>query len=154
VWKGFSEQRAAFFLASQAFMSLPSHLLFGWIADRVNKPKLMATCMLLAMCSIFVLMYVETELGILLFIALFSVVESTFPVNWSTVGEFFGRRNFAKIRGSMSFIQTWGSVIGPVIAGAIYDTTHSYTPLLWSSIGLLLVASCLYAMVVKPSVTI
>ena len=154
VWKGFSEQRAAFFLASQAFMSLPSHLLFGWIADRVNKPKLMATCMLLAMCSIFVLMYVETELGILLFIALFSVVESTFPVNWSTVGEFFGRQNFAKIRGSMSFIQTWGSVIGPVIAGAIYDTTHSYTPLLWSSIGLLLVASCLYAMVVKPSVTI
>jgi MFS family permease len=154
VWKGLSEQRAAFFLASQAFMSLPSHLLFGWIADRVNKPKLMASCMLLAMCSIFVLMYVETEWGILLFIALFSVVESTFPVNWSTVGEFFGRQNFAKIRGSMSFIQTWGSVIGPVIAGAIYDTTHSYTPLLWSSIGLLLVASCLYAMVVKPSVTI
>ena len=154
VWKGLSEQRAAFFLAAQAFMSLPSHLLFGWIADRVNKPKLMASCMLLAMCSIFVLMYVETEWGILLFIAFFSVVESTFPVNWSTVGEFFGRQNFAKIRGSMSFIQTWGSVIGPVIAGAIYDTTHSYTPLLWSTIGLLLVASCLYAMVVKPSVTV
>ena len=150
VWKGLSEQRAAFFLAAQAFMSLPSHLLFGWIADRVNKPKLMASCMLLAMCSIFVLMYVETEWGILLFIAFFSVVESTFPVNWSTVGEFFGRQNFAKIRGSMSFIQTWGSVIGPVIAGAIYDTTHSYTPLLWLTIGLLLVASYLYTMVTAP----
>jgi MFS family permease len=152
VWKGLGEQRAAFFLAAQAFMSLPSHLLFGWIADRVNKPRLMASCMLLAMCSIFVLMYVETEWGILLFIALFSVVESTFPVNWSTVGEFFGRQNFAKIRGSMSFIQTWGSVIGPVIAGAIYDATHSYTPLLWSTIGLLLVASGLYAMVTTPSI--
>jgi MFS family permease len=152
VWKGFSEQRGAFFLAAQAFMSLPSHLLFAWIADRVNKPRLMASCMLLAMCSIFVLMYVETEGGILLFIAFFSVVESTFPVNWSTVGEFFGRQNFAKIRGSMSFIQTWGSVIGPVVAGAIYDTTHSYMPLLWSTIGLLVVASCLYAMVTTPSI--
>ena len=81
-------------------------------------------------------MYVETEWGILLFTALFIVVESTFPVNLSTVGEFFGRQNFAKIRGSMSFIQTWGSVIGPVIAGAIYDTTHSYRPLLWSTVGL------------------
>lgn len=151
VWKGFSEQRAAFFLAAQAFMSLPSHLFFGWMADRVNKPRLMAGCMLLAMSAVLVLIYVESEWSILLFIALFSVVESTFPVNWSTVGEFFGRQNFAKIRGSMSFIQTWGSVIGPVVAGAIYDTTQSYALLLWSTIGLLCVASCFYAMVTKPS---
>jgi sugar phosphate permease len=29
VWKGVSEQRAAFFLAAQAFMAVPAHLLFG-----------------------------------------------------------------------------------------------------------------------------
>jgi MFS family permease len=153
VWKGISEPRAAFFLGAQAFMSLPSHLLFGWIADRVNKPRLMAASMLTAMCAVLVLIFVESQSGILLFIALFSVVESTFPVYWSTVGDFFGRQNFAKIRGSMSFIQTWGAVLGPVIAGAIYDTTHSYKLLLWSTIGLLFVASCLYAMVVKPTTT-
>ena len=107
--------------------------------------------MLLAMSAVLVLIYVESEWSILLFIALFSVVESTFPVNWSTVGEFFGRRNFANTRGSMSFIQTWGSVIGPVVAWAIYDTTHSYALLLWLTIGLLCVASCFYAMVTKPS---
>jgi MFS family permease len=151
VWQGISEPRAAFFLAAQAFMSLPSHLFFGWLADRVSKPKLMAACMVLAMLSISALIFVRGELGILLFIPLFSVVESTFPVNWSTVGEYFGRKNFAKIRGTMSFISTWGSVIGPVIAGAIYDRTHSYSILLWTSVGLLLVASALYAMVVKPS---
>ena len=153
VWKGSTEQRAAFFLAAQAFVSLPSHLLFGLIADRVNKPKLMATCMLLATAAVVLLIHTESEWGLLLFIALFSVVESTFPVNWSTVGEFFGRKNFAKIRGTMSFIQTWGSVIGPVLAGAIYDSSGSYTILLWASAGLLLVASILYAMVVKPSAT-
>ena len=150
VWKGVSQQQAAFFLAAQAFMSLPSHLVFGWLADRVNKPKLMATCMLAAMISLVLLIYIEGELGILLFIPIFSVVESTFPVNWSTVGEYFGRRNFAKIRGTMSFIQTWGSVIGPVIAGAIYDQTQSYAALLWASAGLLLAASGLYAMVAQP----
>jgi len=151
VWKGSSEQRAAFFLAAQAFISLPSHMIFGIIADRVNKPKLMASCMLLATAAVVLLIFTESEWGLLLFIALFSAVESTFPVNWSTVGEFFGRKNFAKIRGTMSLIQTWGSVIGPVIAGAIYDSTRSYTILLWASAGLLLVASSLYAMVVKPS---
>jgi len=150
VWKGVSEQRAAFFLAAQAFASLPSHLLFGWIGDRVHKPKLMAGCMLLAMCSMFVLERVHSEWTILIFIALFSVVESTFPVNWSTVGEYFGRKNFAKIRGSMSFVSTWGSVIGPVVAGAIYDRTQSYEIMIWSAAALLLVASALYGSVKKP----
>ena len=150
VWKGVSEQRAAYFLAAQAFMSVPSHLLFGWIGDRLHKPKLMATCMVFAFLSMCVLARVHSEWAIFIFIALFSVVESTFPVNWSTVGEYFGRKNFAKIRGSMSFISTWGSVIGPVIAGAIYDHTRSYELVIWSSAVLLLVASMLYASVKKP----
>ena len=150
VWKGMTPQRAAFFLAVQAFMALPSHLLFGWIGDRLNKPKLMATCMLLATTAMLILAYVHSEWGILIFIALFSVVESTFPVNWSTVGEYFGRRNFAKIRGSMSFVSTWGSVIGPVITGAIYDYTQSYQIMICASAVLLLIASLLYAMVTKP----
>ncbi|HYT56775.1 MAG TPA: MFS transporter [Verrucomicrobiae bacterium] len=151
VWKGLDQQRAAVFLAAQAFMAVPSHLLFGWIGDRLNKPRLMAACMLLATLSMILLMQVKSELAILLFTALFSVVESTFPVNWSTVGEYFGRKNFAKIRGSMSFVSTWGSVFGPVIAGAIYDHTRSYEILIWSSAALLLVASLLYALVKKPA---
>jgi len=150
VWKGVSEQRAAYFLAAQAFMSVPSHLLFGWIGDRLPKPKLMATCMLLALVSMCVLARVHSEWAIFIFIALFSVVESTFPVNWSTVGEYFGRKNFAKIRGSMSFVSTWGSVIGPVLAGAIYDRTRSYELVIWSSAALLLIASLLYASVKRP----
>lgn len=151
VWKDMTPQRAAFFLAAQAFMSLPSHLLFGWIGDRMNKPKLMALCMLLATASMVLLANIHSEWAILLFTALFSVVESTFPVNWSTVGEYFGRKNFAKIRGSMSFISTWGSVIGPVVMGAVYDQTRSYDIMIWASAALLLVASGFYAMVKKPS---
>jgi MFS family permease len=150
VWKGLDPQRAAVFLAVQAFSSFPSHLLFGWVGDRLNKPRLMAACMLLAMVGMLVLATAHSEWAILIFIPLFSVVESTFPVNWSTVGEYFGRKNFAKIRGSMSFVSTWGSVIGPVVAGAIYDRTASYNLMIWTSAALLLLASVLYAMVKKP----
>lgn len=150
VWKGLDQQSAALLLAAQAFSSFPSHLLFGWIGDRVVKPRLMAACMLLAAVSMVVLATAHAVWAILIFIPLFSVVESTFPVNWSTVGEYFGRRNFAKIRGSMSFVSTWGSVMGPVVAGAIYDHTHSYETVIWFSAGLLLVASGLYFAVRKP----
>jgi sugar phosphate permease len=150
VWKGMTPQRAAVFLAAQAFMSLPSHLLFGWLGDRMSKPRLMSTCMLLASASMVVLANVHSEWAVLVFTAMFSVVESTFPVNWSAVGEYFGRKNFAKIRGSMGFVSTWGSVIGPVIAGAIYDRTQNYTIVIWSSAVLLLIASALYALVNRP----
>ena len=61
VWKGLSEQRAAFLLGAQAFLSLPSHMVFGWMADRVNKPRLMAACMLLAIVGLFFLMHAESE---------------------------------------------------------------------------------------------
>jgi MFS family permease len=151
VWKGLSPQRAAVFLAAQALMAVPAHLLFGWVGDRVNKPKLMALCMLLATVGMALLAKVHLEWSILIFTALFSVVESTFPVSWSTVGDYFGRKNFAKIRGSMSFISTWGSVIGPVLAGAIYDYTRSYEIVIWSSAALLMAASLLYAMVKPPA---
>jgi hypothetical protein len=52
----------------------------------------------------------------------------------------------------MSFVSSWGSVIGPVVAGAIYDRTRSYDVLIWSCVALLLVSSGLYAMVTPPKV--
>lgn len=151
VWKGLSEQHAAFLLAVQTFLLLPSHVLFGWIADRVNKPRLIAVCMVFATAALLVLIYGEKEWQIWLFVLLYSLVEASFPIHWSAVGEFFGRSNFAKIRGVSSFFQTWGAVIGPVVAGAIYDGTQSYRSLLWVLAGILMVVSVLYAMVVGPS---
>ena len=151
VWKGMSQTEAAFLLGAQSFLGIPATLLLGWLADRINKAKLMAVCMLFAMLSMIVLIFGQEHWQIWFFLPLFTVVEATFPINWSCVGEFFGRTNFAKIRGVMIFVQAWGAVIGPVVAGAIYDRTQSYVYLLWGLVGVLLIVSCLYAMVVKPS---
>lgn len=151
VWKGLSQTEAAFLLGVQAFLGIPITLSFGWLADRVNKPRLMAVCMLFAMLSLVFLIFAQKEWQIWFFLPLYSLVESTFPVNWSMVGEFFGRASFAKIRGSMVFIQAWGAVAGPVVAGAIYDHTQSYSYLLCGLIGVLFIVSALYAMVVEPS---
>jgi MFS family permease len=67
------------------------------------------------------------------------------------VGDFFGRKNFATIRGAMSFFYMWGAVAGPVVAGAIYDRSQSYDPMMSSLIVLFLAASVLYALLVRPS---
>src|ERR1043166_9356353 len=151
VWKGLSETEAAFLLGMQALMGVPLALLFGWLGDRFNKPKLMAVCTFFSMLSMLILIFGDKEWHLWIFMALFALIESTFPVNWSTVGEFFGRTNFAKIRGSMIFIQAWGAVVGPVTAGAIYDRTQSYNLLLWGLVVVLLLVVWFYEMVVKPS---
>ena len=151
VWKGYSQQQAAFFLGVIAFCGMPTHLLIGWLGDRIYKPHLMGWCMVLGSLSIFCLFYGTHPWQLWISVLLFSLFEGLFPVTWATVGDFFGRQNFAKIRGSMSFIYSWGSVFGPVLAGAVYDRTQSYGALLWILLSLCGLTIVLYFLLRKPN---
>lgn len=152
VWKGASEQQAAAMLAAMALMSLPSHLFIGWIADRISKPLLMSVCMLLGALAIVFLAYGGGAWSPWAFILLITFVEAIFPVSWATVGDFFGRKSFATIRGTMSFFYLWGPALGPVITGAVYDRHQSYAPLMTAYIVTFLIAAGLYALLRKPAV--
>ncbi|MBI2539243.1 MAG: MFS transporter [Deltaproteobacteria bacterium] len=103
VWKGVDERQAAYLLATFAFLSLPAHLLLGWLADSVNKPRLMAVAMLVGTAGLLSLILGRSEWTLWLFAVLFTTAEAIFPVTWATVGDFFGRKNFGTIRGTMSF---------------------------------------------------
>jgi sugar phosphate permease len=151
VWKGASEARAAAMLATMALMSLPAHLLVGWIADYVYKPFLMAACMVAGAGALYVLAYGEGESALWTFTLLFTVVEAIFPVGWATVGDFFGRKSFATIRGSMSFFYLWGPALGPVVTGWVYDRHQSYAPLMAAMIATSLLAAALYACLRRPA---
>ena len=151
VWKGLSAERAALLLGAFAFLSLPSHLLIGWIADRVPKPRLMAVIMLIGAAALLVLIHGEGEQALWLFTVLFTAVESIFPVSWALVGDFYGRKSFATIRGVMSFFYMWGGVVAPVVAGAVYDQTQSYGSLLPILVAIFLLAAVLYGLLVKPA---
>jgi sugar phosphate permease len=152
VWKGVSEQRAAAMLATMALASLPTHLLLGWLADFMSKPRLMAVSMLIGTVSVFLLAYGEAEWNLWLFTVLFTVVEAVFPVGWATVGDFFGRKYFGTIRGTMSAFYLWGAALGPVLAGAIYDRYQSYGPMMSILVSLFLIAACFYALLRGPAV--
>jgi len=150
VWKGYSETQGAFYLGVIALCGMPTHLLIGWLGDRAFKPRLMAGFMLLGSLSVYLLFMGTQSWQLWLAVLLFSVFEGLFPVTWATVGDFFGRTNFAKIRGSMSFLYSWGSVLGPVMAGSIYDRTESYTVLFWLLFATCWLTAALYAMLIQP----
>ena len=58
------------------------------------------------------------------FTGLYSVLDASIPVFWASVGDFFGRKSFGTIRGNMNLFYTWGAILGPFVAGAIYDRTR------------------------------
>jgi sugar phosphate permease len=151
VWRGLTQQRAAFFLAFLALLGMPAHLFIGWLGDRVFKPRLMASCMAIASFSVFLIFSGTAEWQLFVALILFTVVEALFPVTWATVGDFFGRNNFAKIRGSLSFFYMWGSVIGPVTTGVVYDRNQSYAPMMFILIGFLLAGAFCYGLLRRPS---
>ncbi len=150
VWKGLSEGAAASLLGAFAFINLVAHFVLGWIADRVNKPKLLAICHLLPALSLPPLLASSDYWQLLLFTTTFTFLDASFPIIWATVGDFFGRRNFATIRGMMSFFYMWGSFAGPVMAGAIYDRTQRYLAVLWFLFALLLFATLLVLFLIRP----
>lgn len=150
VWKGLTQEHGAYLLGAFAFLNWAAHYVIGPLADAVNRPKLLAACMLTAAGSLLLLIWGEGLWPLWLFTILFTAIDASFPVVWATIGDFFGRKYFATIRGTMAFFYTWGGVIGPVVAGAIYDRTQSYLTTLWGLCGLLLLGTSLTAILIKP----
>jgi len=145
VWKGYSQQEAALLLSVYAVLGVAATLVLGWFADRANKPRMTALVLFAAAGAMLLPIFGGSLWSLVLFILVFAGVEATFPLGWALVGDLFGRKHYAKIRGYMTFFYTWGSVLGPVTAGAIFDRWQSYEPLLWSLVASYVAAGIFYA---------
>jgi sugar phosphate permease len=150
VWKGLSQTEASVLLAGFALINLPIHFLLGWIADFVNKPKLVTICLFLGVVAVLPMLWSNSLWALWFFTGLYSVLDASIPVFWASVGDFFGRKSFGTIRGNMNLFYTWGAILGPFVAGAIYDQTHSYA-LVFTGITIsLLISTAMTALLIKP----
>ena len=145
VWKGLSESQAALLLSGYAFLGMALTLILGWFADKANKPRLTALILFAAGGAMFLPIIGDSLWLLCLFTVFFAAVETTFPLGWAVVGDLFGRKHYAQIRGYMTLFYTWGGVIGPVVAGAIFDRWKTYEPLLWSLVAVYIVAGLFFA---------
>jgi MFS family permease len=145
VWKGLSQPQAALLLSVYAFLGMAFTLILGWLADRANKPRMTGFILFAAAGAMFLPIIGNSLWVLCLFTIFFAAVETTFPLGWAVVGDLFGRKHYAMIRGYMTLFYTWGGVVGPVIAGAIFDRWQTYEPLLWSLVVVFIVAGALFA---------
>jgi sugar phosphate permease len=150
VWKGMNQTEASVLLAGFAIFNLPIHFLLGWIADFVNKPKLVTICLLLGVVGVLPMLWSDSTWALWFFACLYTVLDASIPVFWASVGDFFGRKSFGAIRGNMNLFYTWGAILGPYAAGAIYDRTESYAIVFSAITVALIISAALTALLIKP----
>ncbi len=135
VWKGYSEVIGAGFIGFQALAAWPLILLNGVLGDRFSKRLVLMSGHTSLLLSMFVLVNSESLWSLYLFSVLFSYGEGVSPTNYSIIGEYFGRRVFATLRGFLTTFTTV-AIFSPVYAGWVFDRTNDYTLVLFTYAGI------------------
>ena len=151
VWKGHSEQTAAVMLGMMAFLSIPTRIGIGYLGDSWSRTKILSGGMALGALCLILLQNANTLLILWVFISIFSFVEGLSALNWALVGDFFGRKRFATLRGILSLVYSWGMILMPVIAGTIYDRTDSYNIVIWIFMAMYVVGAIIFLIIRKPT---
>ena len=146
-----SLQIAALYVGLVAFATVFFNPLIGWLGDRFPRKRLSALCMAsgaLALCLMF------NTSGNLWILAAFAILqalsESANSLNWALMGEFFGRRSFATLRGWQHLPDQLISMWTAVWMGMIFDATGSYYLALFPLIGILALSSLTFLALPRP----
>ena len=141
--KGFSSTTGAQMLLVFAGAAFVSRLLTSFISDYVPKAKMTAVMVAIGVGAFFIMTRADTIKGIVIFVLVYSLAwaGSGGGMIGAIRGEFFGRAHYAVISGAGNLVQAGGEVLGPAIAGILYDRTGSYTNTYFVFIGMLMVST-------------
>ena len=94
----------------------------------MDKRHIMIGTLMLQTVGIFILMNATSMTQVWLFVVVYGIAYGgAIPIYMAIVGEYFGRKNYATIRGFNQLFHIPTTVSGPVFAGWIYDTTGNYS---------------------------
>lgn len=128
-------------LGAMVSISLIGRLFFGFLGDYVDKRHIMIFTIVLQAVGIYILAEATTMSQVWLFAVVYGIAYGgAIPIFMAIIGEYFGRENYATIRGVLQFCHMPTAVLGPVFAGWIYDSTGSYDIAFMSFIVALLVS--------------
>ncbi len=139
-------------LSLSTFIFNPS---VGWLGDKISKQKLSACCMLSGALALLTLVNQSGHLWQLaIFAVLMSFTESANPLAWAIMGDYFGRRSFATLRGWQHLPDQLMSMSTPVWMGIIFDRTGSYYWALLLLAALYLLATFAYWTIPRPGIPV
>ncbi|MFH1141072.1 MAG: MFS transporter [Chloroflexota bacterium] len=142
---GLTKSKAAALTAFLPGISLVGRFGFGVLSDRINKRYLLlatGTAMTVGMAFLAALFLDPSRTWLTIpFLLFYSIgFGGSIPLRVVISGEYFGRRHFPAIYGTMQSVGAAGGVVGPLFAGWLFDTTGSYFLAFAAGCALLLIS--------------
>jgi MFS family permease len=145
-----SPTRAAFAWSLVMGAMVLGKIAFGPLADRRGAKVAMAISCVIFSISIGFLIFAKPFGMVLIFACLYGFAcGAPLVINPLLTGDYLGVKNFATLYGILNIMGTIGGAIGPVGAGYVFDTYHTYLPVFYFFIPLMLLCG-LIAITMKP----
>ncbi len=129
IGRGFAPTRAAVAMSVLLAVGAAGKPVFGWFADRFSiRLGLFVVFAGLAAGYVMMLRVVDLRTLMIALAVLSPVWGAALALLPVLLADACGLRRYGSISGILGIFSTLGTAGGPVVAGAVFDATHSYTP--------------------------
>jgi len=147
---GISRSKAGLVAGAIPLFSIIGRLALGWLGDVFEKRYVMALAFGLMGVGMLAFCYVQVEWVIFLFLFLFPPsFGGTMVLRGSILREYFGRDSLGKMLGMVMGSASIGGIIGPTLAGWVFDSLGSYH-LIWIAFSGFIVLAIILVLRIKP----
>jgi MFS family permease len=120
---------AAFVVTFLPVFSIVGRIGYGWLGDHIKRKYALALTLLSQAMGLVIFVFAPVTWSLLLFVIIYgSGFGGSIALGPAMIREYFGRTSFGSIQGWMIASSTLAGVSGPILAGWIFDTQHSYNP--------------------------
>ena len=151
IWRGVAEERTAVYLSITYFATIPARFGMGlaatWVSPRWMLSGAMAT---VALCTVAALLLRGDAVAWFLILSS-ATGQGVSSLAWITVGEYFGRRSFGTLVGLMTVFYGVSGLIVPATAGAVFDRTGSFVPVLLAVGVMQAISASAFILVRRPA---
>lgn len=147
---GFPRSTAGLIVAGIPLTSIIGRVGFGWLADHHPKKKILFFTFLLMGLGMLAFCFPQVWGIIFLFLFTFPpAFGGSMVLRGAILQEYFGRDIFGRMLGIIMGSASIGGIIGPTLAGFVFDTTGKYQYVWFTFSGLIILTSFL-VLQIKP----
>ena len=143
---------AALFIGGLSLGTMIFNPVVGWMGDKWSKEKLSSVAMATGVVALLSILNQSGHIWQLaIFVVLLAFSESANPLAWAIMGDYFGRRSYATLRGWQHLPDQLMSMSTPVWMGWIFD--HNESGYFWALIPLAVIyglAAACYLIIPLP----
>jgi MFS family permease len=124
---GISREVAGLVILAVSLVSLTGRLGSGVMGDRMDKRQVIAIAFTSQLIGTIIFAFSSEVWHLVGFILFWGFgFGASIPVRFALIADYFGRRHFGSIMGTMMTVSTVFGVVGPVFVGWMFDLRHNY----------------------------